>query len=360
MNFSKQLAAVGLGAFIALVCNGLCHASYLEQDGAIWTDEHPVHRPPRILPPPTPPPPPAYDSTLPPAVERIIRNIHVGDPRHDRGLSVFPLEYSGRLPDQDIRTFDEAARHGWLEIEERDNPEVSVVMIRNTSRRPVFLMNGELISGGRQNRIIRDDILLEPRSWPTPVPVYCVEQERWEGPHGKFTSAKSAASPALRGKAMAGESQNAIWSEVDDQHRAAKIASRTRDYQRLYEDREVAKEIGDFTSRLMTFLPRNIVGLAVARGGRIIGIDIFGSADICSALREKILRSYAVENLKYTPYGKGATDRNAIQRVLQQVLRADFTARNTPGAGEFLSIRGGVRGSALLWNTELVHLAIFE
>lgn len=360
MNFNRQFAAICFGILIALALNGLCHASYLEQDGAIWSDPQPDRRPPRILPPPMPPPPPIRDPNVPRAVERIIDNIYVGDPRHDRGLSVFPLEYRGRLPDQDVRTFDEAARHGWLEIDERDNPEVSVVMIRNTGRRPVFIMNGEIISGGRQNRIIRDDILLEPRSWPTPVPVYCVEQERWEGPYAKFTSAKSAASPALRGKAMAGEPQAAIWSEVDEQHRAAKVSSRTRDYQRLYEDREVAKEIGAFTDRIVSFLPRNMIGLAVMRGGRIVGIDIFGSADMCSALKEKLIRSYAVENLKYRSYDKRAPDKDEIRRALQQALHADYSARNTPGAGEFLTIRGGVRGSALLWSSELVHMAILE
>jgi len=350
---------------ILFVCCMLCSGAYMEQEGAIWTDNQPNHHPPRSEPriPPLPPPAPAPrdSSSTPAAVTRFINSIRVVNHYSYRGLTVFPLEYQGRLPDLTLHTLDDAMRRGWVDIRERDDAEVGVVMIRNTGRRPVFLMNGELLTGGHQNRIIRNDILLEARSWPTPVSVYCVEQERWQGmPQATFTSANAAGSPSLRGKALADESQSSIWREVDEQHSAAKITSRTHNYQEVYADRDMARNIDAFTSRIISFLPRNIVGLAVARGDHIIGIDIFGTEALCSALREKLIRSYAVENTKHTRHESDTVGIRDIERLVRRIADADFTARDTPGAGTCLDIRGPVSGSALVWNNELVHLAVFE
>ncbi len=43
----------------------------------------------------------------------------------------------------------------------------------------MVLLAGEILLGGKQNRVMTEDILLPPLSAPVDLQVYCVEQGRW-------------------------------------------------------------------------------------------------------------------------------------------------------------------------------------
>ena len=55
-------------------------------------------------------------------------------------------------------------------------PQLTVV---NTGQKPVLLAVGDVVEGGRQDRVIVSDAVIPPTNRPVTVAVNCVEQGRW-------------------------------------------------------------------------------------------------------------------------------------------------------------------------------------
>src|SRR5437899_10335990 len=84
-----------------------------------------------------------------------------------------------------------------------------------SSRVHVLLLAGEILLGGKQNRIVVEDVLVPPLSGPLTLPVYCVEQGRWAGDAKPFTTRGSFAAPGLRARMLERSDQREVWAEVD-------------------------------------------------------------------------------------------------------------------------------------------------
>jgi len=57
--------------------------------------------------------------------------------------------------------------------------DVNTLIVVNNSDKPLYLMPGEIIIGGSQDRTIANELVLAAHSSPTRIPVYCVESGRW-------------------------------------------------------------------------------------------------------------------------------------------------------------------------------------
>lgn len=345
---------------LALACVP-AQGAYLESD---YDDDdtapRPIEPPPGIIPPPRPMPVPHN------AVTKLIQRVEIGRSHHYRGLTVFPLTLRRGQASHDIRTLDEALNHGWITIQEKGSAEVSTIRVRNKSKHLVLFMGGEIITGGKQNRVIKEDVLLPRRSKFIDVPVYCIEQERWSGKNAVFASGNSLAHQSLRASAAKGESQGAIWKEVDKQSARTKVSSRTRDYQEIYKDKAVRRQLDECVARLRGFQGRNTIGAVAVAGNRIIACDLFSNPVLFAKLWDKICRSYGMDAIALPQPRRKSRVREVIpvtereiRGFLRQVLRARFRREHTPGAGRCLSINGAATGRALLFDDEVVHTAIF-
>ena len=225
-------------------------------------------------------------------------------------------------------------------------------------------MAGEIITGGKQNRIIRQDALLGGDSDWVSVPVYCGEKERWDAPRAAFKSAGSLADRGLRESAAQSESQAAIWSRIDRRMDDAKVKSATRDYQQIYEDRATSRELESCLARFRHLCGRRTVGVVAVSHGRIVGGDLFTDPELMSRLWEKICRSYAVETLGVAhpehrhSHHQRLTARD-IRRFLDGAAASHLAPMQTPGIGEAVRISGAVHGQALSWRGTAVHAALF-
>ena len=57
---------------------------------------------------------------------------------------------------------------------------VNSLTLANRAKLPLFLLSGEVVIGGKQDRIIGKNTVVAPRTTET-VPVFCVEHGRWSG-----------------------------------------------------------------------------------------------------------------------------------------------------------------------------------
>ena len=227
--------------------------------------------------------------------------LQVGRPVSCRDLTVVPVSVSGfRGEDsfESVLTLDQALERDLLDIREKDGGDVPWVVVSNRSDRRIFLMGGEILSGCKQDRIVARDVLIAPRRKGLLVPVYCVESGRWHHVSGSFKSEENLGTYDMRAAAQgsSGNNQMEVWDRVAEANRKMGVRSETEAYQDAFRDEEVAKRVSDVEHELkgLPLRERGTLGVIVALGDRIIGVDIFASAELFQAMWPKIVRACVV------------------------------------------------------------------
>jgi hypothetical protein len=202
--------------------------------------------------------------------------------------------------DREYMVLDEAFDKKLLKIKEKDDEQVNELTLTNKSDKALFVMAGEVIIGGKQDRIIGKDTLIQAKQTVV-VPVFCVEHGRWTEEKGsrEFRSGKALAHTKLRMKANY-EEQGAVWQEVDAKNSARKTDNATKTYRKVTEDKSVSKAIESYDKNIGGALAKvkdsdKMIGFVVAVNGKVVGMETFGSPKLFQKLKPKMLRSYYVE-----------------------------------------------------------------
>jgi hypothetical protein len=259
-------------------------------------------------------------------------------------LTVFPVVSSSGYDTREFLTLEEGLSRGDVVVREqgadtlvrdRDGvrpgvrnyggPSVNQLVLVNRSKQPLILLAGELVSGGKQDRVIAKDRIVAPGAEPLPLDVFCVEHGRWSA-GANFTSAKTIVHPSVREQAAMNGRQADVWASVTGGSTAsgdaggvagapaprvstealsAAVAEEapTQSYSKIYESRRVAPSVDAMVSEVQRRFHRETsglkgeraVGVVVAYGGEVAWSDIFASADLFDQYWSKLLRSYAVE-----------------------------------------------------------------
>jgi ARG/rhodanese/phosphatase superfamily protein len=246
-------------------------------------------------------------------------------------------------------------------ISERSEATVDTLVADNRGKTSVLLLAGEIVLGGKQNRVIADDVLLPPRSGPLGIPVYCVEQGRW-GERGskEFGAAGSFAAPALRARVAEPAAQGKVWAEVSRYAADARAQSPTGSYQAIYDrpevsahQREVAHAIDD--------PPAGALGAAVFVGERLTGLDLFQDQDLFRREWGKLLGAQALETYgrRDEPKLTGSKRRSRVDSLIRLAAAAEGRFRRSVGVGALFEFRvRELRGTALVAEARVIHTAI--
>jgi hypothetical protein len=119
------------------------------------------------------------------------------DPISYENLTVFPVVTSSGYDTSGFLTLEEGLAHGEVIVREqgaetmiRDRgtvrpsvqnyggPSVNQLVLVNHGKKPLLLLAGELVSGGKQDRIIGKDRIVPVGAEPLPLDVFCVEHGR--------------------------------------------------------------------------------------------------------------------------------------------------------------------------------------
>src|SRR5580765_7674979 len=149
-------------------------------------------------------------------------------------LTIFPVVSTKVHDTSDFITLDEGIRSGEVVVTEAGHlhstmrrrppyvpvrpaggPEVNRLVLVNNSKHPLILLAGEVVTGGKQDRVVGKDRIVPAESDPVDLSVFCVEHGRWTETSAKFdTHASVMLQPSVRGKAMAEKDQQKVWDEV--------------------------------------------------------------------------------------------------------------------------------------------------
>jgi hypothetical protein len=309
------------------------------------------------------------------------------NPIRSGNLTIFPVAVSKSHDTAEFLTLDEGLHSGDVIVTEagqarglvrrrRDDSsvthpvrdaEVNRLVLVNNSKRPLLLLAGEIVTGGKQDRVIGKDRLVPAESDPVDLSVFCVEPGRWVAANGKsdFSHAANAAppvfaSPVVRGKAMAAKDQQQVWDSVRTSQQGMALAvgsgaagsvvsemNSTTSYARVMGDKEVQKKVDavaepverNYESVIRQLRDKNAVGVVVAVNGEIVWADIFASTQLLQKYWPKLVRSYATEAVVTRAKGGEVSSRDA-QKFLDDLEGRHETAETEPGLYRQTEITG--------------------
>jgi hypothetical protein len=235
----------------------------------------------------------------------------------------------------------------------------------NNSDRALILLAGEIVSGGKQDRVVGKDRIVPAQSDPVDLSVFCVEPGRWTAVSQNFggvgtgrggvnvTAAASPvapmAQPSVRSKAMADKDQAKVWASVRENNgklnegapmpttsyaegMVSKVAK-----SRI--DSVAAPVVESFSGVLRQLRDQHAVGVVVAIGGEIVWADIFASTPLLEKYWPKLARSYAAESLT-TSVIERQPSRSAAQDFLEQMQGNKETIESEPGVYRHTEVVG--------------------
>ena len=207
--------------------------------------------------------------------------------------------------------------------------DVNELKIENAGDQPVFIQSGDIVKGGRQDRVITSSLILKPKSGEVPLAAFCVEHGRWSSRGGEsatyFESAAEAvpsreAKLAMKaprtvsalgavGARDGGDSVSArqtdVWASVA--RTQAKLASglnasveseaSATSLQLSLENEKLQKTRAEYVDALKTEGESgdDIVGYAFAVNGKLNSADVYESNGLFRKMWLKQLQSAATE-----------------------------------------------------------------
>ncbi|HSB69207.1 MAG TPA: DUF6569 family protein [Candidatus Methylomirabilis sp.] len=296
-----------------------------------------------------------------PVFQRFLRDVRVGHTRSYGALRVFWLFGGSPTPAMMVSALEEARARGDILITEREQATVPELKVENRGKSFVLLLAGEILLGGKQNRVLTEDMLLAPGSGPRHVRVYCVEQGRWAGRGNDFQAKGSFAAPGLRSKLMEKAPQARVWDEVNRYARRAGAASPTQSYQEIYEKPEVKAHLDVAEREIDHRSAPGALGAAVFVAESMAGLDLFFDAELFAREWPQLLRAQALDayRLPRRSDSDEADSRQRVEDVLQAAGKAEGTLRSHSGVGQLFECRlKSQRATALLYEGLVVHAAI--
>jgi hypothetical protein len=220
-------------------------------------------------------------------------------------------------------TLDEALAAGAAAVYETG--DVNELQVENKSKdRVLFIQAGDIVKGGRQDRVLSVDLILPPGSGKTAITAFCVEQGRWsargEESAQQFASAdKSLAGKDLKLAAKSKRSQTDVWNAVAETQ--AKLAASVGEevaapdsptsLQLSLENEKLAKAVSEHVAALAALAADHpdAVGYLYAVNGKISGGDVYASPLLFRKLWPRLLEASVTEAVAERsdgPAGQGA------------------------------------------------------
>jgi hypothetical protein len=278
-----------------------------------------------------------------------VDDCHLSGPYTHNNLTVFLIHGRETLEKVEFLTLDEALRDKKAIMHETGSVNQLTIENQSTSAE-VFIQSGDIIKGGKQDRTLPYDSIIEANSGQVPINSYCVEHGRWSQRGGEsaqlFSSSSnsvgtselkqivagsgisnlplttdsndisaSVVSVVVTGGSMAraaygtssmtnGQSQSNIWQNVSRTQEKlskklgeqVKATDSTSSLQLTLESPAVRNAIAPYLALGSIVDKQNdVVGYVAVVNGKVVSADVYASRPLFRKLWPKLLEGSAVE-----------------------------------------------------------------
>lgn len=222
---------------------------------------------------------------------------------------------------------------------------VNALTVQNKSTDTIYLMSGDVVRGGNQDRVIAQDQVVAPGTVRN-IEVFCVEKGRWrfddttasanEKTIYAFKGYYNVASPQVRAAVHRTGSQQEVWNAVARVTSANNAESGTGAYAAL-ESAAESKNKRDACLRYFDGKPENLpgmTGMVVVCGDKVLGVDVFGHPELFRRKYAALMHGYAAEAA--LSGGSATNAKSAAENAFDAVVRlSDAKTAGNTGAGKF-------------------------
>jgi hypothetical protein len=274
---------------------------------------------------------------------------NLSGPLTHRNLQIFLLHGDTQLEQNHYATLSEALAKRVAIVRETGN--VQELTIENISKGiTVFLNAGDIVKGGRQDRTVRDDLILPPQSGPAPLATFCVEHGRWTKRGEENDAAFSANSKVLSSRKLKmasryGMNQGEVWSGVTEQQsklneNVSRLAGKSVDtrssasgssLQLTLENKDldaVKKQYLDEVNRALDG-KTDVIGFVSVINGEINSADVYNNKTLFRALWPKLIDAAVTEAISEDRPGIASRPVTAAQvkRFFETAVSGDLKVR---------------------------------
>jgi hypothetical protein len=242
-----------------------------------------------------------------------------------KSLQLIPIrpKAPGGQPGTAMLSLSSAIRTGVATISERGSASTENVhwlRINNTSGKTIFVASGETFSGGRQDRMVTKDTLLDPTGKDQYIPVMCIEEGRWSEKEKKILY-NNYANLRLRRVLDRSKNQVLIWKEILSQLDSASFNSPTFAYNALKQNKAFQLNEMEYLKFFLNKFRQSdstIAGFVCISGNKVIGCDIFKDRTMFYDQLEPLLNGYISEALMHG--SEPMLSKEEIKSYMDQVL----------------------------------------
>ena len=275
-----------------------------------------------------------------------MQKVHVGSGATRGALTVFPVwgevgierDYSTTITDADVS--------------EKATPDVSTLMVSNTGRQPLLLLEGQVLEGGWQNRMVARSVVVAPND-EVAVGVVCVEAGRWSGQRRHADLRRRASARVQAGLRAGGDRQSEVWkrvSEYESRYGANATSSFSEHANRA------AGDISRLTDGLRPFPGQ--IGIVIAISGHPLSAELFDSPATLAEQYQSIVAAAAMDAV-----GRPAevTPSRRVRRFIDHAMNVPLRRTVTAGAGfTFVGDAEDASISLLRWQRRDVHTSLLN
>lgn len=268
-------------------------------------------------------------------------------------------------------TAAKAMREQTLQVKEiNSSGSVNEIAVFNLSEEFIFIMDGDILQGAKQNRVLNTSVLLRPNS-KTILPVSCVERGRWQHTSDEFSSSDYTAPAYIRSRKADNVSfslkqdrsfrsnQGEVWSDVHMFQDAHRVQSRSSNFSDIH-----LQKAEEFNKLVSSFQPdASANGVAVFIKGELLGIDIFNRKDVYAEYFPKLLKGAAAEVVR------GKKEININRETAEKEVLGFLGGYDNIPAESFPGVAAGnerrfktetMLGFELQHESNLIHLAALK
>jgi hypothetical protein len=278
----------------------------------------------------------------------------VSAPYTYKNLTIFLIHGKDATSKKNIITLQEALKLKLFKVYETS--DVNELSVENTSAQfDVFIQSGDIVKGGKQDRVLAISIIIPARSGRVSIEAFCVESGRWEKRKGEdaqqFSSSEERiVSKDLKVAANGARSQQEVWSKVAEAQKNLSAitgvdvtanASGTS-LQLALENRRVAATTEEYVKKLaaLTSGKSDVIGYAFAVNGEINSADVYVSNHLFNKLWPRMLKAAAVEAVaegNRTSANAPAPKPASIEAFLSDAAKGEAKERSTSGKSKVIT-----------------------